>query len=178
MTSDEFRKMALEIPTAVERSHMNHPDFRVAGKIFASLGVLGRKLGHGKAHARAAAYIDRKGARGFQAFQRCLGSARLHECLSSRREGDHCAHCACADAAAKNVANKSLENAERPTSNIQPPMIPINAVDSRHGGVLEKCVLECWLKRAGFSFANSKLRSDFELSGAMNFHVHPAALCQ
>src|SRR5216117_2224855 len=39
MTNDEFRKMALEIPTAVERSHMNHPDFRVAGKIFASLGI-------------------------------------------------------------------------------------------------------------------------------------------
>ena len=31
--------MALEIPEAVERSHMNHPDFRVAGKILASLGV-------------------------------------------------------------------------------------------------------------------------------------------
>src|SRR5438132_9923760 len=31
--------MALEIPTSVERSHMNHPDFRVAGKIFASLGI-------------------------------------------------------------------------------------------------------------------------------------------
>jgi len=39
MTIDQFRKMALEIPTSVERSHMNHPDFRVAGKIFASLGV-------------------------------------------------------------------------------------------------------------------------------------------
>jgi hypothetical protein len=39
MTTDEFRKMALEIPTAVEQSHMNHPDFRVAGKIFAALGV-------------------------------------------------------------------------------------------------------------------------------------------
>jgi hypothetical protein len=39
MTVDEFRKMALKIPTAVERSHMNHPDFRVAGKIFASLGA-------------------------------------------------------------------------------------------------------------------------------------------
>src|SRR5918994_78179 len=39
MTIDEFRKLALEIPTAGERSHMNHPDFRVAGKIFASLGV-------------------------------------------------------------------------------------------------------------------------------------------
>ena len=39
MTSDEFRKVALKIPAAVERSHMNHPDFRIAGKIFASLGV-------------------------------------------------------------------------------------------------------------------------------------------
>jgi hypothetical protein len=39
MTADEFRKMALEIPAAIERSHMNHPDFRVAGKIFASLDV-------------------------------------------------------------------------------------------------------------------------------------------
>jgi YjbR protein len=39
MTIDEFRTMALEISTAVERSHMHHPDFRVAGKIFASLGA-------------------------------------------------------------------------------------------------------------------------------------------
>lgn len=31
--------MVLEIPSSVERSHMNHPDFRVDGKIFASLGV-------------------------------------------------------------------------------------------------------------------------------------------
>ena len=38
MTANEFRKLALEIPAAVEGSHMNHPDFRVAGKIFASLG--------------------------------------------------------------------------------------------------------------------------------------------
>jgi hypothetical protein len=39
MTSDEFRKMALEIPNTIERSHMHHPDFRLAGRIFASLGV-------------------------------------------------------------------------------------------------------------------------------------------
>ena len=39
MTIEEFRKLALKIPGAVERAHMNHPDFRVAGKIFASLGV-------------------------------------------------------------------------------------------------------------------------------------------
>ena len=45
MTSDKFRKMALEIPTVAERSHMNHPDFRVAGKIFASLGVPDERWG-------------------------------------------------------------------------------------------------------------------------------------
>ena len=39
MTVKDFRRMALEIPTAVEKSHMNHPDFRVEGKIFASLGA-------------------------------------------------------------------------------------------------------------------------------------------
>ena len=38
MTANEFRKLALEIRGAVERSHMHHPDFPVAGKIFASLG--------------------------------------------------------------------------------------------------------------------------------------------
>ena len=39
MTTDDFRKMALEIPNTIERSHMHHPDFRLAGRIFASLGV-------------------------------------------------------------------------------------------------------------------------------------------
>jgi hypothetical protein len=37
MTSDEFRKMALALPGAVEGSHMGHPDFRANGKIFATL---------------------------------------------------------------------------------------------------------------------------------------------
>jgi hypothetical protein len=38
MTSDEFRELALDLPGAIEQSHMNHPDFRVGGKIFATLG--------------------------------------------------------------------------------------------------------------------------------------------
>lgn len=41
MTADEFRKMALSLPDAVEASHMGHPDFRVGGKIFATLGYPG-----------------------------------------------------------------------------------------------------------------------------------------
>lgn len=38
MTPHEFRKLALSFPEAEERAHMNHPDFRVAGKIFATVG--------------------------------------------------------------------------------------------------------------------------------------------
>jgi hypothetical protein len=36
---DEFRRIALSFPGAEEGSHMGHADFRVGGKIFATLGV-------------------------------------------------------------------------------------------------------------------------------------------
>ena len=38
MTKDDFRKIALTLPGAIESAHMGHPDFRVGGKIFATLG--------------------------------------------------------------------------------------------------------------------------------------------
>src|SRR5205823_13527167 len=38
MTPDDFRKLALRFPEAIESAHMRHPDFRVGGKIFATLG--------------------------------------------------------------------------------------------------------------------------------------------
>ncbi|MFZ0808312.1 MAG: MmcQ/YjbR family DNA-binding protein [Candidatus Sulfotelmatobacter sp.] len=38
MTADDFRRIALALPETEERVHMEHPDFRVAGKIFATLG--------------------------------------------------------------------------------------------------------------------------------------------
>jgi hypothetical protein len=37
MTADEFRSIALGFSDACEGSHMGHPDFRVHGKIFATL---------------------------------------------------------------------------------------------------------------------------------------------
>jgi hypothetical protein len=37
-TSADFRRFALALPQTEQRRHMNHPDFRVAGKIFATLG--------------------------------------------------------------------------------------------------------------------------------------------
>jgi len=38
MTADKYRSLALEISGAIESAHMNHPDFRIDGRVFASLG--------------------------------------------------------------------------------------------------------------------------------------------
>ena len=38
MNEAKFRALALALPEAVESAHMGHPDFRVRGKIFATLG--------------------------------------------------------------------------------------------------------------------------------------------
>ena len=38
MNAADFRQLALSLPEAAEASHMGHPDFRVRGKIFATLG--------------------------------------------------------------------------------------------------------------------------------------------
>lgn len=37
MTADDFRSIALSLPEALEAEHMGHPDFRVRGKVFATL---------------------------------------------------------------------------------------------------------------------------------------------
>ena len=36
-TPSDFRRLALSLPETEQRQHMNHPDFRVGGKIFATL---------------------------------------------------------------------------------------------------------------------------------------------
>ncbi len=43
MNADDFRRLALALPDAVEKSHMRHPDFRVGNKIFAALNANGTR---------------------------------------------------------------------------------------------------------------------------------------
>lgn len=38
MKAEEFRRLALALPNVEESNHMDHPDFRVRGRIFATLG--------------------------------------------------------------------------------------------------------------------------------------------
>ncbi|HXX46111.1 MAG TPA: MmcQ/YjbR family DNA-binding protein [Candidatus Acidoferrales bacterium] len=45
MTASEFRRIALSFPETTESSHMSHPDFRVGGKIFATLGYPDKRWG-------------------------------------------------------------------------------------------------------------------------------------
>ena len=43
--ADDFRRIALSLPEATESAHMDHPDFRVRKKIFATLGYPGEDWG-------------------------------------------------------------------------------------------------------------------------------------
>lgn len=45
MTEKDFRRIALSMPEAVEGSHFGHADFRVGGKIFATLGLISEGYG-------------------------------------------------------------------------------------------------------------------------------------
>jgi hypothetical protein len=45
MTSRDFRRIALSFPETSESAHMNHPDFRVRGKVFATLGYPDEQFG-------------------------------------------------------------------------------------------------------------------------------------
>jgi hypothetical protein len=44
-SADDFRRIALSFPGAEEKAHMNHPDFRVGGRIFATLHGAGKGSG-------------------------------------------------------------------------------------------------------------------------------------
>jgi hypothetical protein len=45
VTANEFRRLALSLPEVEERAHKDHPDFRIGGKIFATLGYPDKSRG-------------------------------------------------------------------------------------------------------------------------------------
>jgi hypothetical protein len=113
MTIDEFRKMALEIPTAVEQSHMNHPDFRVAGKIFASLGVADENWGMVKLTPEQQRTFIEKAP---EIFKPCSGAWGRQGATNVYLAAAKVSSVRAAlDAAAKNVASKK----QRKTPNVQ-----------------------------------------------------------
>jgi len=73
MTPGQFRRLALNLPDATESSHMNHPDFRVGGKIFATLGPQ-EGWGMVKLTPRQQAEFVRKHPKAFQPINGAWGS--------------------------------------------------------------------------------------------------------
>jgi hypothetical protein len=71
MTADEFRAMALGFTDATESAHMNHPDFRVGKKIFATLGAPDASYGMVKLTPQQQAFFLQKAAR---VFSPCNGA--------------------------------------------------------------------------------------------------------
>jgi len=59
MTPAQFRKIALSFSETEERAHMHHPDFRVAGKIFATLGYPDQSRGMVKLSPEDQHYFSR-----------------------------------------------------------------------------------------------------------------------
>jgi hypothetical protein len=75
MTPAAFRRLALKLPDAVESSHHDHPDFRIGGKIFATLSPEGKGYGMVKlSREEQEAFIAARPAT-FSAFNGAWGRA-------------------------------------------------------------------------------------------------------
>ena len=59
VTANDFRRLALALPEAIESAHMDHPDFRVHGKIFATLGHPAKGWGMVKLHPEQQHYFSK-----------------------------------------------------------------------------------------------------------------------
>lgn len=75
MSPDDFRRIALALPDVVEGAHLGHADFRVGGRIFATLGYPNETRGMVKVtpeqqndlvRANPAAFVPVNGAWGRQ----------------------------------------------------------------------------------------------------------------
>ncbi len=78
MTANDFRHTALSFPEAVESSHMDHPDFRVGGKIFATLGYFDKGWGMVKLMPDQQEEFVQGSAESVRAGERLLGQAWIH----------------------------------------------------------------------------------------------------
>ena len=102
MTANDFRQMALALPEAEERAHMNHPDFRVGGKIFATLGYPGRSCAMVKVSPEEQHYFSKAEPNVFVPVKGAWG-----------RRGATSVHL---KAATKETLNKALQAAWRNTA--------------------------------------------------------------
>jgi hypothetical protein len=108
MTAAQFREIALSFPEAVEAAHMGHPDFRIGGKIFATLGYQNEGRGVLLSFAGGAAGVNQPASRDVRTGSWRLGPPWKH---SSATEANNAARPpGCDD---EGLAEESLETIEQ-----------------------------------------------------------------
>src|SRR5216684_476111 len=93
MTSQDFRSLALSFSETEEHAHMDHPDFRVAGKIFATLGYPEDGWAMVKTHAHRTGDVPQSPAGRLQPLHRRLGTPRRHQRAPESRQKAYLAPC-------------------------------------------------------------------------------------
>jgi hypothetical protein len=81
VTAKDFRRIALSLPEAEERAHMDHPDFRVGGKVFATLGYPDKSCGMVKLTPEQQHYFSKAEPSVFEAVNGAWGrrgATRVH----------------------------------------------------------------------------------------------------
>jgi hypothetical protein len=86
LTPKQFRQLALSFHEAEEHAHMHHPDFRVAGKIFATLGYPDKSWGMVKLTPEQQAELMHDEPKVFVPRSRSLGPKRQHHSPPQIRE--------------------------------------------------------------------------------------------
>jgi hypothetical protein len=113
VTAEEFRTLALDIEGAVESAHMRHPDFRVGGKIFATLGHPDDEHGMVKLTVEQQRLFVKKAPK---AFKPCNGAWGWKGCTNVvLRAAGESVVAAALDAAAENVASQVKEKKKKAT---------------------------------------------------------------
>jgi len=112
MTADKFRSLALEISGASESSHMSHADFRIGGRIFATLGYPDNAHGMVKLTPEQQRTFQHKAP---GVFEPCAGAWGKQGSTSVDLARANVALVRAAlDAASKNISTKNKKRLTRP----------------------------------------------------------------
>jgi hypothetical protein len=107
MTAKDFRRIALALPEAEERAHMNHPDFRVGGKIFATLGYPDKTCGMVKLTPEQQHYFSKDEPKVFEPVNGVWGrrgATRVHLNAASKKTLSKAIEAAWRNTAPKRIA--------------------------------------------------------------------------
>jgi YjbR protein len=86
MTAADFRLLALSLPDVEESAHMDHPDFRAGGKIFATLGYPDKSWGMVKLFPDQQKEFVAADPEMFAPVKGGVGQAGLHQCAAEGGE--------------------------------------------------------------------------------------------